>query len=118
MHSSQHADLQACIQSCRECLSECQETLYGYCLEMGGEHVEKEHVRLMTDCIQVCQTAADVMSRRSTFHAALCDACAEICDACAESCEQIGDERMRRCAEICRRCAQSCREMSKMEKAA
>lgn len=118
MHSSLHADLQACIESCRECLQECQETLYGHCLEMGGEHVEKEHVKLMTDCIQFCQMSADFMSRGSSLHAAVCAACAEVCEACAESCERIGGERMLRCAEICRQCARSCREMGKMKKAA
>ena len=118
MHASQNADLQACIQTCRECLSECQETLYEHCLEMGGEHAKKDHVKLMTDCIQICQTAADFMSRGSELHAAICAACAEVCESCAESCERIGGERMLRCAEICRQCAQSCREMGKMKKAA
>jgi hypothetical protein len=85
---------------------------------MGGEHVEKEHMILMMDCIEACETAANFMRRGSRFHASECAACAEICEACAESCECVGGEEMERCAETCRRCAQTCREMGKMKQAA
>ncbi len=105
--------MRECIQLCWECRSECQEMLFNHCLEVGGKHIEKEHVKLMADCIQACQTAADFMTRDSQLHASTCEACADVCDACAESCERIGGEEMKRCAEICRRCAESCREMSK-----
>lgn len=118
MHHTENKNLQACITTCWECRNECQETLFNHCLEVGGKHVEASHVRLMADCIQACQTAADFMVRGSQFHASECAACADVCEACAESCERIGGEEMKRCAEICRRCAASCREMGKMKKAA
>lgn len=76
------------------------------------------HVKLMADCIQACQTAADFMARHSSHHAAECAACAEVCEVCARSCERIGDAAMKQCAEICTRCAESCREMGRMRKAA
>ncbi len=114
MHQN-HEDLQKCIKLCWECRTECQETLHNHCLQMGGKHTEAEHVKLMTDCIQACQTAADFMSRDSKFYASECAACADVCEACAESCERIGDEKMKRCAEACRKCAQSCRAMEKMK---
>lgn len=85
---------------------------------MGGKHAEAEHVKLMLDCIQACQTAADFMTRGSRFSAAQCIACAEVCEACAKSCDSIGGEEMKNCAEICRRCAKSCRDLSQMKKAA
>ncbi|MBN8532093.1 MAG: four-helix bundle copper-binding protein [Alphaproteobacteria bacterium] len=113
-----NSQIQSCIQLCWKCRHECQETLYQYCLEKGEEHVEQAHVKLMTDCIQACQTAADFMTRGSALHAHECAACAEICEACAESCEAMEDERMKRCAVICRECAQSCREMGMLRKAA
>lgn len=111
-----HSDpnIQSCIQMCWECRTECQETLFEHCLSMGGKHVEKDHVTIMTDCIQACQTAADFMTRGSKLHMVSCRACAEVCNACAESCERIGGDHMMRCAEACRRCAQSCHEMSRM----
>lgn len=113
-----HGRMQECIQLCWECRNECQELLFNHCIEVGGKHADAQHVRLMMDCIQACQTAADFMVRHSQFHTSECAACADVCEACAESCERIGSEEMKRCAEICRRCAASCREMGNMRKAA
>ena len=117
MHQHDHR-MNDCAQQCRECSDVCQDTLYNHCLEMGGDHAEAQHVKLMTDCIQACQTAADFMRRGSAFHASECAACAEICEACAESCERLGGPEMQLCAEACRRCAKSCREMSQTKKVA
>lgn len=110
--------LKTCIALCWECRTECQKTLFDHCLKMGGRHAEAGHVRIMTDCIEMCQTAADFMTRHSTLHTATCAACAEVCEACAKSCEAVGGDRMTACAEICRRCAESCREMSRMSEMA
>lgn len=118
MAPSSNSTLQSCIQLCWECRDTCQDTLYNHCIEMGGKHVEAEHIRLMADCIQACQTAADFMRRNSRFHSSERAACADVCEACAESCERIGSEEMKHCADICRRCAKSCREMGRMKKAA
>jgi hypothetical protein len=111
-------NMKDCMRSCIECSNICQETLFEHCLEMGGEHVEKAHVKLMEDCIRACQTAADFMARNSQFHAYQCETCAKICEACASSCEEIGGEQMKKCADICRNCADTCSEMGKMKKAA
>lgn len=102
-----------CIQKCWECRDTCQATFYNYCLEQGGHHVEQAHVRLMADCIQICQTAADFMTRGSTLHGDVCGVCADVCDACADSCDMMDDDEMKACAKICRECADSCREMSR-----
>ena len=103
-----------CIQHCWDCRDTCQSTLYNYCLAQGGHHVEQAHVRIMEDCIQICQTAADFMTRGSELHATVCAACADVCEACAESCEMMDSDEMTKCAKACRDCAASCREMSKM----
>lgn len=110
--------LQDCIRHCWDCRNECQETLFTHCLVNGGKHTEPEHVRLMADCIQICQTAADFMTRQSPMHMAVCRACAEICEACADSCAEFEDAHMQRCAETCRRCAQHCRDTSEMPRRA
>lgn len=113
MHHHLHdPHLEDCIRMCRQCHDECQDTLFNYCLPQGGDHLAGAHVRLMTDCVQICAVSADFMSRRSPMHTTVCEACARICDACADSCEQIGGQAMRHCAEVCRRCAKSCRDMS------
>lgn len=104
-------ELEIYINECWKCRNHCQETLFNYCLNKGGAHVEAAHVKLMFDCIQVCQLAADAMTRCSVMHHAICLTCAETCEACAESCEAINDNVMKKCAQMCRSCAQSCREM-------
>lgn len=103
-------DLGHCIEACSDCHEICQEMIYQHCLKLGGQHVGQEHLRLMADCAQICQTSADFMLRGSPRHLSICRACAEICEACADDCERIGD--MEKCVEACRRCAETCREMS------
>jgi hypothetical protein len=107
-----HDHMQECIELCWASRHECQKTLFTHCLEKGGEHLEAEHVKLMADCIQICQTAADFMVRRSPMHVAVCEACADICEACADSCEAVGGAEMLHCAETCRESAAACRAMS------
>lgn len=114
----QNSQMKDCIQTCWDCRDECQTALYTHCLYEGGKHVEAEHVKLMADCIQACQTAADFMTRDSRFHMSTCAACADVCDACAQSCDKIAGDHMKKCAELCRKCAKSCRDMSKMKLAA
>ena len=107
-----------CIRDCMDCHRECQETLFQKCLPSGGQHVESDHVRLMSDCIAICELAADAMMRDSRWATQICSLCAEICQACAESCERIDSYEMKSCAEACRRCAQSCESMSQLKHAA
>ena len=109
-----------CITLCWEARTRCLETLTQHCLKKGGMHVDENHVKIMLDCIDICQAAADFMERGSTMHKTICAACAEICDACARSCEEMaGDERMLECAKACRRCADLCRnEGRKLSKVA
>jgi len=104
--------MEQCIDLCWKCRHECQSTLFTHCLVVGGKHAEAAHVNLMTDCIQICQLAADAMVRQSPMHADICHACADICDACAVSCEEIGGKEMKKCADLCRQCADHCRHMA------
>lgn len=106
--------LRDCIQLCWECRDTCHDTLFNHCLERGGEHVAQEHVRTMTDCIEVCQVAADFMRRNSHLHPFICQACADVCSACAKSCEHLSERNaiMKRCADACQRCAESCQKMA------
>jgi hypothetical protein len=111
MHTS--AEMQQCIENCQNCHRICIETM-SHCLQMGGKHVEPAHMRLMQDCIQICQTSADFMLRGSDLHTRTCAVCAEVCERCAQDCERIdpNDTQMKSCAAMCRLCADSCRRMS------
>lgn len=103
--------MQACIQDCLDCYSTCLATL-SYCVQQGGRHVAPEHMGLLMDCAEICQTSANFMLRHSLLHGYTCEVCAEICEECADECAEFtGDEQMQACADICRSCAASCRAM-------
>lgn len=108
------AGMQQCIENCSNCHRICVETTQ-HCLEMGGKHASAEHIALMLDCAQICDTSADFMLRGSPRHHLTCGVCAEVCAKCADECERLadGDQQMMECAEQCRVCATSCREMAK-----
>jgi hypothetical protein len=103
-------DLRQCIQNCLDCHGICEATTQ-MCLSMGGPHAEPDHIRLMKDCAEICQTSANFMLRCSDLHPLTCGVCAQICQKCANDCDRLG-ESMKECADACRRCAESCREMS------
>jgi hypothetical protein len=112
-------EMQQCTQNCLKCHSTCLSTLMLFCLPQGGQHAEANHVSLMLDCADVCQTCANFMLRGSMLHARTCGVCAEVCEMCARDCEQFAeDAHMQACAQICRRCAESCRQMSMSTSAA
>jgi hypothetical protein len=109
-----HEQHQQCIKLCQECHATCLETVQ-HCLTMGGPHADPAHIRLMLDCVEICQTSANFMLRHSPLHGRTCAACSEICEACAADCERLSDDsRMKICADACRRCAQECRRMAAM----
>jgi len=103
-----------CIQNCMDCHRACVQTLV-YCTRQGGHHADPDHLRLMMDCAEICQTSANFMLRGSPLHAHTCAACAAVCEACADDCERMAsDLRMKACADTCRHCAASCRQMAGM----
>ena len=71
-------DMLQCIEVCMDCHKACLQTI-PYCLQQGGLHSEPNHIRLMMDCAEICQTAANFMIRGSDLHQHTCAACAEVC---------------------------------------
>ncbi len=105
-------EMQKCIQNCLDCHSICLNTVI-YCLQKGENHAEPSHIRLLSDCAEICQTSANFMLRGSELHTRTCGVCAELCERCARDCEHMGnDAQMKTCADMCYRCAESCRQMS------
>src|SRR5205814_907065 len=64
-------EMRQCIQECQSCHSSCLETVT-HCLRKGGRHAEEGHIRLMLDCVEICQTSADFMLRGSDLHTRTC----------------------------------------------
>lgn len=110
------SEMRQCIDDCLSCASVCTETLR-HCLMMGGKHTEAQHVTIMLDCAEICQTSANFMLRQSAAHVETCGTCAAVCRACEESCRQIGGEVMLRCADECAKCAESCERMAGLSSA-
>ena len=101
-----------CIEECTSCHAVCMQTIT-HCLQMGGQHAEPNHIRLLMDCVEICQTSANFMLRNSDLHGETCGVCAVVCDRCAEDCERFTDDPvMQQCAQVCRSCARSCWDMA------
>jgi hypothetical protein len=98
------------MQNCMDCHRTCAQMAMTHCLEMGGEHVAPDHVRLMLLCAEICRTSATFLMSGSDLHQLTCGVCAEVCGRCAKDCERIGE--MDACVEACRRCAESCESMA------
>jgi hypothetical protein len=104
--------MQECIDRCQSCQESCLESV-GHCLQLGGDHAEPDHIRLLIACAEICDTSARFMLLGSKHHVRTCDVCADVCDDCAKDCARFtDDEMMQRCADVCRRCAESCRQMA------
>jgi hypothetical protein len=110
--SAMNEQMQSCIQECLDCHRVCLETIT-HCLEKGGRHAEPDHVRLLMDCAEICQTSANFMLRGSDLHPMTCEVCAEVCAECADDCERFeGDAQMQNCAAACRSCSEMCQTMA------
>lgn len=102
-----------CIQLCQDCHALCTQTV-GHCLNLGGRHAAPDHIRLLLDCAQLCETTAEYLLRGSSLHERMCGLCAEVCRQCAENCVKVAadDQIVKKCAEMCRQCAGSCERMA------
>ena len=99
-HVEVDEQMRECIDECHNCHDICTETVT-HCLEMGGEHAAPDHIRLLLDCAEICQTSANFMLRVSDFHGQVCGVCADVCERCAEDCERFeDDEVMQQCADV------------------
>ncbi len=103
-------EMKTCIDNCLACYSECLSMAMGHCLEMGGQHTEPKHFKLMMACAEMCRTSAHFMLIGTEHHRHTCRECAEICRQCAADCERVGD--MQSCVEACTKCAESCEKMA------
>lgn len=110
LHSGNN--LEQCIRDCLECYQECLRCI-SHCLSQGGKHAEKEHISLMMECAQMCNTSATLMLMKGQFSHEHCQLCAKVCEACEQSCRSLGsdDAMMQECADMCRKCADSCKNM-------
>src|SRR5258706_16233216 len=60
-------EMEQCIENCTNCHALCIRTIQ-HCLGKGGRHAQRDHIRLMAYCAQICRTSADFMIRGSDLH--------------------------------------------------
>jgi hypothetical protein len=106
------ADVRRCIEALSECYTSCTETLT-YCLDVGNELADPEHLRLLIDCAEISQTGQNTLLRGSGLSQLLATVSIEACEKCAASCRALdaSDDQLESCAETCLRCAGYCREL-------
>ena len=106
-------DVRRCAQATADCHQYCIETI-AYCRQHGGAFAAADHLSLLLDCAELCQTTTDLLLRGSDFAAELATLCAHVSEQCALSCDQFGDRQARACAGACRRSALLCRELARV----
>jgi len=92
MPTSSGADNPQDMLDCIELCNDCHKTYLGttmYCLQLGGKYAQANHVRLMFDCAEICQTSSNLMQRGSDLHVYACGACAAVCRRCADDCRRV-----------------------------
>ena len=70
-------EMRRCVDDCLACHRVCLTTFSQHCLDVGEEHVEPRHARLMLACAASCESFDDMQE------------CAEVCRRCAESCRRM-----------------------------
>lgn len=110
MSSASHEE---CIAHCLEAFRACSE-LIPHELNLHGDISASAHIRLLSGCSLMCETAAKMLMLDSELQAKVCALCAEICLQTAQSCEDHAEENRfaLECARACRRCAKSCQDVA------
>jgi hypothetical protein len=102
------ADNYACKEECVKCAGVCKTTLK-HCTELGGEHANADHLKVMKDCIEACDHAAAFTGKKGSVEEYTwkdtCKTCMDACQKCADVCDGMKDDKiMQRCARECRFC--------------
>jgi hypothetical protein len=102
------ADIYACKTECEQCSSVCKKALK-HCTDMGGEHANADHNKIMKDCIDACDHTAKFIGEKGSVEEYAwndtCKKCMDACQKCADVCDGMKDDKvMQRCASECRMC--------------
>ena len=104
-------EMQHCIDTCTR-THQVALTVSGHALRHGGSENTNHVIRVLSDCVEICQTSANFMLRGSPNHKRTCGVCAEVCREVAEECERFDDEPMTKMARVATECAESCEKMA------
>lgn len=110
MHPLTSEAAERCIDASLHCFRVCTQMASIHCLQIGGEHAQPGHLRVMLECAEACRANAQFLLIDGEYANVLCESCAHICRACAESCRML--EGMHDCVAACERCAERCEAMA------
>ena len=114
-HAMMGGKTSECAKACSDCARACS-SCSTHCAEMlgAGKAAHKASLMSCQDCADVCNAAAEIVSRRGPMTDLICRACADACGLCGKECEKFpSDKHMTMCAKECRRCEKACRDMLK-----
>lgn len=103
-------ELQQCIQDLQSCHDVCAQTAVN-CQEAGGDHAKPEHIAMLQDCAEMCQTTTHFMQHDNPLYGYVAQACAQVTTHCGEECTQMGDTD---CANACQNAAWSLEQITKL----
>src|SRR5579884_4075186 len=89
-NSMGQVELQQCIQDCLTCYDVCMQ-IAANDQHASGDHAKLEHISILQDCAELCQTAAHFMQHNSPLYCYVTQACAQVATRCAAESEQMGD---------------------------
>lgn len=104
-------EMQRCIDDCTS-MHQVALTAAGHALRHGGDENTNHVIRVLSDCVEMCQTAANFMLRGSPNHRKTCAVCGQICREVAAECGRFDDDVMARVVDAAERCAGSCEAMA------
>jgi len=107
-----HEQYESCIEACHDCAVACEHCATA-CLKESDVEMMTRCIALDRSCADICSFAVREMARGSEFAARICQLCAEICERCGAECAKHKMGHCQKCAEACRACAEECRSMSR-----
>lgn len=100
-------EVERALDECTRCHQICL-TGSGHVLRKGGALADAHHIRLLSDCVELCQTLSNFLLRGSPFGKRVAGLCAEICRQCADELDGSDDPVIQTCAHACADCAEAC----------
>lgn len=100
-------EMAQCIDECTRTHQVCL-TAAGHALRHGGDENTNHVIRVLSDCVEIAQTAANFMLRGSPNHRKLCGTCAGICREVAKECGAFDDDVMKQVVRTATSCAEAC----------
>ncbi len=70
-------EMQQCIDDCMSCYDVCLQTAKN-CQQAGGQHAAQNHIWMLLDCADVCQTTAHLMQHNNPLYGYITSAAAQI----------------------------------------